>query len=395
MAEAHIESGWAPRETRVDELESAVRACCEPIFDRPLKDISFGQILLRLFQTSRRFNVEVQPQLVLLQKTLLNIEGLGRQLDPDLDLWKTAKPYLERWMAEQVGVQRHVERLKAEAPRYTHIIPQLPRLLHQRADAPGRAARTGQRAAAWRWWSNSAAPTACWPSSSYFAGALGLGLAGDPAVPALYAAAVNAGIRQPRPAHAGLLGRALRARLHAVGPGRGAAGSCASLSRAVAAGAATLIPGCGAAYELAYLVRGRLGRYRDRFFAGRGGDGARDGGAVGGRVVRGRFFRLRAGAGRSTLIYERAFLCALPRAMWPQVAARWAQLLPPGGLLAGFFFFDDAPKGPPFGISRDELDALAECRISSASRTPRSRFHSRVCRQGALDGVAAQRETRS
>ena len=131
VAEAHIESGWAPRETRVDELESAVRATCEPIFDRPLKDISFGQILLRLFQTSRRFNVEIQPQLVLLQKTLLNIEGLGRQLDPDLDLWKTAKPYLERWMGEQVGVQGMIERLKAEAPRFTHIIPQLPRLIHR------------------------------------------------------------------------------------------------------------------------------------------------------------------------------------------------------------------------------------------------------------------------
>ncbi|WP_179675701.1 ubiquinone biosynthesis regulatory protein kinase UbiB [Duganella sp. 1224] len=131
VAEAHIESGWAPKETRVDELESAVRACCEPIFDRPLKDISFGQILLRLFQTSRRFNVEVQPQLVLLQKTLLNIEGLGRQLDPDLDLWKTAKPYLENWMAEQVGWKGFMQRLKAEAPRYAHIFPQLPRLAHQ------------------------------------------------------------------------------------------------------------------------------------------------------------------------------------------------------------------------------------------------------------------------
>jgi ubiquinone biosynthesis protein len=131
VAEAHIESGWAPPETRVDELESAVRACCEPIFDRPLKDISFGQILLRLFQTSRRFNVEVQPQLVLLQKTLLNIEGLGRQLDPDLDLWKTAKPYLERWMADQVGIPGMIERLKAEAPRFTHLLPQLPRLVHR------------------------------------------------------------------------------------------------------------------------------------------------------------------------------------------------------------------------------------------------------------------------
>ncbi|HEU4850794.1 MAG TPA: ubiquinone biosynthesis regulatory protein kinase UbiB, partial [Telluria sp.] len=131
VAEAHIESGWAPKETRVDELEAAVRACCEPIFDRPLKDISFGQVLLRLFQTSRRFNVEVQPQLVLLQKTLLNIEGLGRQLDPDLDLWKTAKPYLERWMAEQIGWRGFVERFKAEAPRYAHIVPELPRLVHQ------------------------------------------------------------------------------------------------------------------------------------------------------------------------------------------------------------------------------------------------------------------------
>ncbi|MCP3656144.1 MULTISPECIES: ubiquinone biosynthesis regulatory protein kinase UbiB [Herbaspirillum] len=131
VAEAHIESGWAPKETRVDELEAAVRACCEPIFDRPLKDISFGQVLLRLFQTSRRFNVEVQPQLVLLQKTLLNVEGLGRQLDPDLDLWKTAKPYLERWMSEQIGWRGFVEQLKVEVPRYSRLLPELPRLAHQ------------------------------------------------------------------------------------------------------------------------------------------------------------------------------------------------------------------------------------------------------------------------
>jgi ubiquinone biosynthesis protein len=131
VAEAHIESGWAPKNTRVDELEAAVRATCEPIFDRPLKDISFGQVLLRLFQTSRRFNVEVQPQLVLLQKTMLNIEGLGRQLDPELDLWKTAKPYLERWMNEQVGWRGLVERMRAEAPRFAHIFPQLPRLIYR------------------------------------------------------------------------------------------------------------------------------------------------------------------------------------------------------------------------------------------------------------------------
>ena len=142
VAEAHIESGWAPRETRVDELEAAVRACCEPIFDRPLRDISFGQVLLRLFQTSRRFNVEVQPQLVLLQKTLLNIEGLGRQLDPDLDLWKTAKPYLERWMREQVGWRGLLERVKQEAPRYSKLLPQLPRLAHQ---ALSREAEGGSR----------------------------------------------------------------------------------------------------------------------------------------------------------------------------------------------------------------------------------------------------------
>ena len=131
VAEAHIESGWAPKDTRVDELEAAVRACCEPIFDRPLKDISFGQVLLRLFQTSRRFNVEVQPQLVLLQKTLLNVEGLGRQLDPELDLWKTAKPYLERWMNEQIGWRGFIQQLKVEVPRYSRLLPQLPRLAHQ------------------------------------------------------------------------------------------------------------------------------------------------------------------------------------------------------------------------------------------------------------------------
>ncbi len=131
VAEAHIESGWAPRETRVDELEAAVRAVCEPIFDRPLKEISFGKVLLRLFQTSRRFNVEIQPQLVLLQKTLLNIEGLGRQLDPDLDLWQTAKPFLERWMSEQLGPRGFINHLKREAPQWATLLPQLPRLVHQ------------------------------------------------------------------------------------------------------------------------------------------------------------------------------------------------------------------------------------------------------------------------
>jgi len=131
VAELHIESGWVPPATRVDALESAIRAVCEPQFDRPLKDISLGQVLMRLFQTSRRFNVEIQPQLVLLQKTLLNIEGLGRQLDPELDLWTSAKPFLERWMNEQVGWRALLNTLKAEAPRYAQLLPALPRLMHQ------------------------------------------------------------------------------------------------------------------------------------------------------------------------------------------------------------------------------------------------------------------------
>ena len=131
VAELHIESGWVPANTRVDELEAAIRACCEPYFDRPLKEISLGLVLMRLFQTSRRFHVEIQPQLVLLPKTLLNIEGLGRELDPDLDLWSTAKPFLEKWMIEQVGPEKLLAQLKAEAPAYAKLLPGLPRLLTQ------------------------------------------------------------------------------------------------------------------------------------------------------------------------------------------------------------------------------------------------------------------------
>ena len=131
VAVAHVEAGWAPPDTRVDEFESAIRAVCEPIFDRPLREISFGKVLLRLFQTSRRFNIEVQPQLVMLQKTLLNVEGLGRQLDPDLDLWKTAKPLLERWMSEQLGWRALLRGIQTEAPRWAHALPQFPRLAHQ------------------------------------------------------------------------------------------------------------------------------------------------------------------------------------------------------------------------------------------------------------------------
>jgi ubiquinone biosynthesis protein len=131
VAQAHVDAGWVPADTRVEEFESAIRAVCEPIFDKPLKEISFGKLLLRLFQTARRFNVEVQPQLVLLQKTLLNVEGLGRELDPDLDLWKTAKPYLERWMSEQVGWRGLMRNLRQEALQWSTLLPQIPRLLHR------------------------------------------------------------------------------------------------------------------------------------------------------------------------------------------------------------------------------------------------------------------------
>jgi ubiquinone biosynthesis protein len=141
VAELHIESGWVPAGTRVDELEAAVRTVCEPYFDRPLKEISLGMVLMRLFQTSRRFHVEIQPQLVLLQKTLLNIEGLGRDLDPDLDLWSTAKPFLEKWMIDQIGPQKLIEELRDQAPRYAKVLPELPRLVY---DFLRRAAQPAQ-----------------------------------------------------------------------------------------------------------------------------------------------------------------------------------------------------------------------------------------------------------
>jgi len=131
VAQAHLDAGWVPAATRLDEFEAAIRSVCEPIFARPLKEIYFGKLLLRLFQTSRRFGVEIQPQLVMLQKTLLNIEGLGRELDPDLDLWQTAKPFLERWMGEQVGWRGLVRTLRQEAPYWAATLPQLPRLMHR------------------------------------------------------------------------------------------------------------------------------------------------------------------------------------------------------------------------------------------------------------------------
>ena len=145
VAELHVESGWVPRDTRIEELESAVRTCCEPVFDRPLKDISLGLVLMRLFQASRRFNVQIQPQLVLLQKTLLNVEGLGRQLDPDLDLWVTAKPFLERWMQQQIGPAGLRARIEREAVQWSQLLPQLPRLAHAALLRQGRGPEPGEQ----------------------------------------------------------------------------------------------------------------------------------------------------------------------------------------------------------------------------------------------------------
>jgi len=129
VAELHVQSGWVPKETPVHAFESAIRSVCEPMFAKPLKDISFGQVLIGLFQTARRFNMEVQPQLVLLEKTLLNIEGLGRQLYPDLDLWVTAKPFLERWMNQQMGPKRMLEEMRKQAPEWAGQLPQIPNLI--------------------------------------------------------------------------------------------------------------------------------------------------------------------------------------------------------------------------------------------------------------------------
>lgn len=130
VAELHIQSGWVPPETRVNEFEAAIRTVCEPIFERPLKDISFGHFLLRLFQTARRFNMEVQPQLVLLQKTLLNVEGLGRQLYPELDLWSTAQPFLENWMRKRIGPTGLFQTLQSRLPSWLEQSPEMPQLVH-------------------------------------------------------------------------------------------------------------------------------------------------------------------------------------------------------------------------------------------------------------------------
>jgi len=131
VAQAHIDSGWVPADTKREELETAVRAICEPIFNKPLKDISFARTLLSLFQMARRFGVIIQPQLIMLQKTLLNIEGLSRELDPNLDLWKSAQPFLTRWMSEQIGWRSMLKNFKNELPHIIKSMPQMPRLAHQ------------------------------------------------------------------------------------------------------------------------------------------------------------------------------------------------------------------------------------------------------------------------
>lgn len=131
VAELHVESGWVPGGTRIDEFEAAIRTVCEPIFQRPLKDISFGQLLVRLFQTAQRFEMPIQPQLILLQKTLLNIEGLGRRLYPELDLWTTAKPFLERWLNEQLGIRGFIHSLRKNAPMIVAKLPEIPLLIHE------------------------------------------------------------------------------------------------------------------------------------------------------------------------------------------------------------------------------------------------------------------------
>tara|TARA_R110001583_G_scaffold18966_9_gene74964 strand:- start:476 stop:2101 length:1626 start_codon:yes stop_codon:yes gene_type:complete len=130
VAQLHIQSGWVPPDTRVNEFEAAIRTVCEPIFEKPLKDISFGHFLLRLFQTARRFNMEVQPQLVLLQKTLLNVEGLGRQLYPELDLWSTAQPFLESWMRKRIGPAGLIKSLQTHLPSWLEQSPEMPQLVH-------------------------------------------------------------------------------------------------------------------------------------------------------------------------------------------------------------------------------------------------------------------------
>src|SRR3990167_5701982 len=130
-AELHVASGWLPPDTRIDQFEGAIRGVSEPIFDRPLKDISFGQLLLHLFQVARRFHINIQPQLILLQKTILSIEGLSRNLSPELDLWSSATPHLERWLKRQIGLRGFLRRVRNNLPLWSEQLPEFPTLIYE------------------------------------------------------------------------------------------------------------------------------------------------------------------------------------------------------------------------------------------------------------------------
>ena len=167
-AKLHVECGWVPPDTPIAEFESALRTLCEPVFERPLSDISFGQMLVTLFRTAGQFDMQVQPQLVLLQKTLLNIEGLGRQLYPELNLWDTAKPFLEQWVADRYSLQSVGQRLQQDAPALLETLPLLPDLILNRLRQTPRAAQNPPARA-----------SQVLPLATLGALALGLGIAGS------------------------------------------------------------------------------------------------------------------------------------------------------------------------------------------------------------------------
>ena len=196
VARLHVDSGWVPANTRVTELEAAIRSVCEPIFNKPLKDISFGLVLLRLFQTARQFDMQVQPQLVLLQKTLLNIEGLGRQLYPELDLWATAKPVLEQWMARRTDPRTHLRELLENWPRVAEdllLVPEAVQQVLRRAaesvDAPGAEAR--ESSAESRTGSSAGLQVVIAGSALAICGVLWLGLEAAPTWPGWSAAGIG------------------------------------------------------------------------------------------------------------------------------------------------------------------------------------------------------------
>ena len=195
VAMLHIDSGWVPAHTRVDELESAVRAVCEPIFDKPLKEISFGLVLVRLFETARRFDMEVQPQLVLLQKTLLAIEGLGRELYPELDLWTTAKPILEQWMRERSSPLAHVKRLIDDWPEISDDLIALPGIVHSFVRDQERKRRTPRRHDGRRLERRAKAARRAFAAAAFLvAGVLWIGLGVEPAGVGFVAAALGGAV---------------------------------------------------------------------------------------------------------------------------------------------------------------------------------------------------------